>query len=166
MLDIITTFLEDNNELAWIAIFLIAFMESFILSFMLSSLILFSICVFIYYANLLGLEIIVLSAVLGSHLGDMSGFFFGKRLGPNILETKFIKKREKKINKARRFLERNGTYSVVFGRFVPAIRSIVPFLLGISNLKPVRFYISDVIACSLWGVALAFLVIISDTFIG
>jgi membrane protein DedA with SNARE-associated domain len=122
--------------------------------------------VFIYYANLLGLEIIVLSAVLGSHLGDMSGFFFGKRLGPNILETKFIKKREKKINKARRFLERNGTYSVVFGRFVPAIRSIVPFLLGISNLKPVRFYISDVIACSLWGVALAFLVIISDTFIG
>ena len=55
--------------------------------------------------------------------------------------------------------------SVFLGRFIPAIRSIVPFLLGISNLKPVRFYISDVIACSLWGAALAFLVIISGTFI-
>jgi membrane protein DedA with SNARE-associated domain len=96
----------------------------------------------------------------------MSGFFFGKRLGPAILETKFIKKREKNIDKARIFLDKNGSYSVVLGRFVPAIRSIVPFLLGVSNLKPVRFYISDVIACSLWGAALAFLVIISDTFIG
>ena len=38
-------------------------------------------------------------AVLGSHLGDMSGFFFGKKLGPPILGTKFIKKREKNINK-------------------------------------------------------------------
>ena len=166
MLENITTFLTENNELAWIAIFLFAFMESFILSFMVSSLILFSICVFAYNTDILALEIIVLLAVLGSHLGDMSGFFFGKKLGPTILGTKFIKKREKNINKARRFLERNGSYSVVLGRFIPAIRSIVPFLLGISNLKPVRFYISDVIACSLWGAALALLVIISDTFIG
>ena len=37
---------------------------------------LFSICVFAYNTDLLGLEIIVLFAVLGSHLGDMSGFFF------------------------------------------------------------------------------------------
>ena len=166
MLENIITFLTENNELAWIAIFLFAFMESFILSFMVSSLILFSICVFAYNTDLLALEVIVFLAVFGSHLGDMSGFFLGKKLGPTILETKFIKKREKKINKARRFLERNGSYSVALGRFVPAIRSIVPFLLGISNLKPVRFYISDVIACSLWGAALAFLVIISGTFIG
>ena len=94
MLENIITFLTENNELAWIAIFLFAFMESFILSFMVSSLILFSICVFAYNTDLLGLEIIVLFAVLGSHLGDMSGFFFGKKLGPTILGTKFIKKRE------------------------------------------------------------------------
>tara|TARA_B100001094_G_scaffold307057_1_gene338391 strand:+ start:383 stop:883 length:501 start_codon:yes stop_codon:yes gene_type:complete len=166
MLENITTFLTENNELAWIAIFIFAFMESFILSFMVSSLILFSICVFAYNTDLLALEIIVLLAVLGSHLGDISGFFFGKRLGPTILGTKFIKKREKKINNARRFLEKNGSYSVILGRFVPAIRSIVPFLLGISNLKPVRFYIVDVIACSFWGIALAFLLITSATFIG
>jgi len=34
----------------------------------------------------------------------------------------------------------------------------VPFLLGISDVKPVRFYIADIIACSLWGAALALLV--------
>jgi membrane protein DedA with SNARE-associated domain len=32
-------------------------------------------------------------------------------------------------------------------------------LLGISDVKAVRFYIADVIACLLWGTALGFLVI-------
>ena len=41
---------------------------------------------------------------------------------------------------------------------MPAIRPIVPFLLGISDLKPVRFYFADVIACACWGTALALLV--------
>tara|TARA_Y100000991_G_C21819478_1_gene283240 strand:+ start:315 stop:548 length:234 start_codon:yes stop_codon:yes gene_type:complete len=77
-----------------------------------------------------------------------------------------MKKREKNIKRAQRFLEKRGSYAVILGRFIPAIRSIVPFLLGISGLKAVRFYISDVVACSLWGAALAFLVIISDSVIG
>ena len=166
MFENIELFLSSNNELAWIAIFIFAFMESFILSFMVSSLILFSICVFVFNMDLLSLQVIVPVAVLGSHLGDMSGFFFGKTVGPSILGTKFMKKKEKNIRRAQRFLEKRGSYAVILGRFIPAIRSIVPFLLGISGLKAVRFYISDVVACSLWGAALAFLVIISDSVIG
>ena len=75
MIDNITIFLTENNELAWIAIFLFAFMESFILSFMVSSLILFSICVFAYNTDLLALEVIVLLAVFGSHLGEWNLYF-------------------------------------------------------------------------------------------
>ena len=41
---------------------------------------------------------------------------------------------------------------------MPAIRPIVPFLLGISDMKIIRFYIADVIACLCWGVGLALLV--------
>ena len=166
MFNNIESFLTANNELAWIALFIFAFLESFILSFMVSSLILFSLCVFVYNMDLLSLQVIVFVAMLGSHTGDMSGFFFGKTLGPSILGTSFIKKREKNIQRAQRFLDRRGSYAVILGRFIPAIRSIVPFLLGISDLKAVRFYIADIIACSLWGAALAFLVIISGSIIG
>ena len=166
MFNNIESFLTANNELAWIALFIFAFLESFILSFMVSSLILFSLCVFVYNMDLLSLQVIVFVATLGSHTGDMSGFFFGKTLGPSILRTSFIKKREKNIQRAQRFLDRRGSYAVILGRFIPAIRSIVPFLLGISDLKAVRFYIADIIACFLWGAALAFLVIISGSIIG
>ena len=67
-------------------------------------------------------------------------------------------KREKLIIRAQKFLDRTGSYTVILGRFVPAIRPLVPFLLGISDLKAVRFYIADVIACACWGIALGFLV--------
>ena len=136
-----------------------AFLESFILSgVIVSSAILFSICVFVYGLNLMPLYLIVIVATLGAHIGDMTGFVFGKSLGPSLLSSKFMVKREKLIIRAQKFLDRTGSYTVILGRFVPAIRPLVPFLLGISDLKAVRFYIADVIACACWGIALGFLV--------
>ncbi len=159
MFENIESFLSNNNELAWIAIFMFAFMESFILSgIIVSSAILFSVCIFVFNMELLPLYTIVIVAMLGAHLGDVSGFFFGKTVGPSLLATKFISKREKTIKRAQKFLDKTGQYTVILGRFVPAIRPIVPFLLGISDLKAVRFYIADVIACTCWGIALALLV--------
>ena len=136
-----------------------AFLESFILSgVIVSSAILFSICVFVYGLDLMPLYLIVIVATLGAHIGDMTGFVFGKSLGPSLLSSKFMVKREKLIIRAQKFLDRTGSYTVILGRFVPAIRPLVPFLLGISDLKAVRFYIADVIACACWGIALGFLV--------
>ena len=123
-----------------------------------SSAILFSICIFIYNTELLPLFYIVPVAVLGAHLGDMTGFLFGKTIVPQLLSTKVMVKREKLITRAQKFLEKTGSYTVILGRFIPAVRPIVPFLLGVSDLKLVRFYIADLIACIFWGIALGFLV--------
>ena len=144
MFDNIESFLTQNSELAWIAIFVFAFMESFILSGLLvSSVILFSVCVFVFNMEILPLYAIVPIAILGAHSGDMSGFYFGKTVGSKLLQTKFLKKREKTINRAQRFLDKTGSYTVITGRFIPAVRPIVPFLLGISDVKPVRFFIAE-----------------------
>ena len=96
--------------------------------------------------------------MVGAHLGDISSFFLGKTLGPQILASKALTKRKRTIRRAQKFLDRFGPYTVLFWRFVPSIRALTPFLLGISDLKSVRFYIADVIACLCWGVGLALLV--------
>ena len=95
MFDNIESFLTQNTELAWIAIFVFAFMESFILSGLLvSSVILFSVCVFVFNMEILPLYAIVPIAILGAHSGDMSGYYFGKTVGSKLLQTNFLKKRE------------------------------------------------------------------------
>ena len=159
MFEKIELYLNANAEYAWVVILFFAFLESFILSgVIISSAILFSICIFIYNTELLPLFYIVPVAVLGAHLGDMTGFLFGKTIGPQLLSTKVMVKREKLITRAQKFLDKTGSYTVILGRFIPAVRPIVPFLLGVSDLKLVRFYIADLIACIFWGIALGFLV--------
>ena len=159
MFEKIELYLNANAEYAWIVILFFAFLESFILSgVIISSAILFSICIFIYNTELLPLFYIVPVAVLGAHLGDMTGFLFGKTIGPQLLSTKVMVKREKLITRAQKFLDKTGSYTVILGSFIPAVRPIVPFLLGVSDLKLVRFYIADLIACIFWGIALGFLV--------
>ena len=105
-------------------------------------------------------------AALGAHFGDMTSFLFGKTIGPQILTTKVMVKRQKTIIRAQKFLNKTGSFTVLLGRFIPAVRPIVPFLLGISDLKVVRFYIADLIACLLWGLALGFLVTGVGSFFG
>ena len=159
MFEKIELYLNANAEYAWVVILFFAFLESFVLSgVIISSAILFSICIFIYNTELLPLFYIVPVAVLGAHLGDMTGFLFGKTIGPQLLSTKVMVKREKLITRAQKFLDKTGSYTVILGRFIPAVRPIVPFLLGVSDLKLVRFYIADLIACIFWGIALGFLV--------
>ena len=159
MFENIESFLTDNAQFAWMAVFLFAFLESFVLSgIIVSSAILFSVCIFVFNMELMPIYAIVPVATLGAHLGDMSGFFFGKTVGPSLLSSKFMTKREKLIKRAQSFLDKTGSYTVLLGRFIPAIRPIVPFLLGISGLKAVRFYLADVFACCCWGIALGFLV--------
>ena len=159
MFEKIELYLNANAEYAWVVVLLFAFIESFILSgIVTSSAILFSICIFIYNTELLSIYYIVPLAILGAHLGDMGSFLFGKTIGPQILTTKVMLKRQKTIKRSQEFLDKTGSFTVLFGRFIPAVRPIVPFLLGISDLKVVRFYIADVIACLLWGLALGFLV--------
>ena len=71
----------------------------------------------------------------------------------------FFKNVQKGIQRTQKFLNRFGPYTVVIGRFIPAIRPLVPFLLGITDLELKRFYIADIIACFAWACALALLVV-------
>ena len=159
MFEKIEIYLNANAEYAWIFVLFFAFLESFILSgIIVSSAILFSVCILIYNTDLMSITAIVPVAIIGAHAGDMFGFIFGKTIGPQIMSTMVVAKRKKTIARAQKFLDKTGSYTVILGRFIPAIRPIVPFLLGISDLKIVRFYVADVIACICWGLALGFLV--------
>jgi membrane-associated protein len=158
--DKIQLFLESNPEYGWMLVFLFGFMESMIItgSFMPSA-ILFSLCIYLYNIELLTLPYICGIAFLGSHAGDICGFLVGKSVGPSLLQSKFIKKRQSAITKTQEFLNRFGPFTVLVGRFIPAIRPLVPFLLGITDLRLKRFFLADLIACFAWAIALALLVV-------
>ena len=157
-LDAILQFISANSEYALFLIFIFAFCESLVVvGSILSSAILFSICVFLYNNGILDLKTIVPIAVIGAHIGDTTSFYIGKKSGDIFLNMTFIKKRQHIIEKANSFIKRFGPYTVVIGRWVPAIRPVVPFLLGISEMKFLNFYKAAVLAVLTWGVGLIML---------
>jgi membrane-associated protein len=153
--DSIQNFLLHNPEYAWITIFMLAFLESMVISgSIVPSIVLFSVSVYLFNQEILALYLIAPIAIAGAHLGDLGGFLVGKYSGNKVLSLTFFKKRASLISKATSTADRFGPLAVIIGRFMPAIRPIMPFFLGLTRLELKRFYFADILACSTWGIAL------------
>ena len=153
--DAIQNFLLHNPEYAWLTVFTLAFLESMVITgSIVPSIVLFSICVYLFDQQILALYLIAPIAMIGAHLGDLGGFLVGKYSGEKVLSITFFQKRTALIDKATSAADRFGPLAVVIGRFTPAIRAIMPFFLGLTRLELKRFYFADLIACFAWGIAL------------
>lgn len=94
--------------------------------------------------------IMVMIAIAGI-LGNMVGYWFGKKSGPFLYErqdTFFFKKRH--LASAQRFYEKNGAFTVIAARFVPIIRTFVPIVAGIVKMDYRKFMIYNIIGSFGW----------------
>ena len=157
-LDNILEFISNNLQYSYVLILVFAFAESLVVvGSILSSAILFSICVFLYNNDFLDLYTIVPLAMIGAHLGDVTSFVLGQRFGPWVVETKFFKKREHILERGNNFIDKYGQFTVVIGRFIPAMRAIIPFLIGMTGLEFKKFYRASIFAILVWGFGLIIL---------
>ena len=152
--------LGGNIELAIVAIPIFAFAEAFVgLGLLVSSALLVIASSIVYENGLLGVVSISFLAFLGALLGDQAGFYVGKWMGPYFHEINFVKKRQNTVQKANNMVANYGSYVIFLGRFLPAIRSIIPAMLGIVGFNKFMFLILDFLACLLWSSALAVIIL-------
>ncbi len=104
--------------------------------------------------DLAPIEMILTLALLGAMAGDHAGFYIGRWLGPRFHETALANKYQNSIGSAERLIKRYGALAIFIGRFVPAIRSLLPALIGISGFGRGLYLLLDFIACLLWSLAL------------
>ncbi|MBR0598462.1 VTT domain-containing protein [Sinanaerobacter chloroacetimidivorans] len=86
-----------------------------------------------------------------SILGDTVNYILGKRYG-TMLVTKiggrFIKERH--MEEASLFYARYGGAAIFLGRFVPIIRTFVPFVAGISKMRYQKFVFYNIFGGLVW----------------
>lgn len=97
-------------------------------------------------------------AFIGACLSDHLGFYIGRWFGPKLNSSSFAKRRRNEIAKSEEFILRYGTLSIVAGRLIPAVRSLVPMMIGVSNTSWLKFTVVDIIACAIWCAGLGLLV--------
>jgi membrane-associated protein len=151
--------LEENTALAIPVLIFFAFAEACVgIGLFTSGIILLGVATLIAANELATPLEIVIFAWLGAFFGDNVGFYFGRAVGPTLLGSNFFSRYKTGIQKAELLMNRFGWGAIFIGRFIPALRSLVPFLVGINGFSRIRYFFLDALACGLWAMALGAIV--------
>ena len=143
---------------------LLAFLEACIgVGLFVSGALLLIVSTALYSTGNASLVFILPLAFGGALVGDHVGFYFGRMMGSDFHHSQFAQKYDMQVKRADALINRFGGLAIFIGRFVPAIRSIVPAVVGISGFMPKRFSLLDGIACLSWSLALGGLVLLIDS---
>jgi len=101
--------------------------------------------------NLAGVMII---SIFGAILGDFFGFYLGRRYGMAFIERfrRYFFITDSHIEKARDLLAKHTGKALVIGRFTPATRSLMPFIVGTTHTPAKKFWFFNIIGGVSWVV--------------
>lgn len=97
----------------------------------------------------LDIGLVILSAMTGTFIGDSLFFFLGRGYGEKLLRRWAIWRRRARV--ARKLLKKYDTWFILGFRFVYGIRSVCPFVFGMSGVSPRRFMALDLTAAAAWA---------------
>ncbi|MCX6706035.1 MAG: DedA family protein [Candidatus Woesebacteria bacterium] len=97
--------------------------------------------------NIWVLYILLLIAAI---LGDTVNYWIGHFIGPKVFEkdSKLIKKAY--LIKTQKFYDKYGGQAITIGRFVPIVRTFVPFVAGVAKMSYKFFFIYNILGGILW----------------
>ncbi len=153
---VLISIIEKYNNWVYVFLFAIIFAEtglivaSFLMPFLPGDALIFTIGLLAQEESL-NIWIVIPLLMFAAVLGDNVNYYVGKRFGDYIMNSekdRFIKKSH--IQKAKNFFDKNGKNSIIIARFVPVVRTIVPFLCGSTKVKYSTFLTFSIIGAFLW----------------
>lgn len=124
-----------------------------------SGALLLSVAIFLYTQQLISIEAILVLAFTGALIGDQSGYWLGRWIGPAFHTSKFAARYRRHIERTEALLRRYGWGAILIGRIIPAIRSIVPLVTGISGYNFLKYITFDLLAVGIWTLLLGLAVV-------
>jgi membrane-associated protein len=106
-------------------------------------------------AGFMNLPLAMVLLVLAAILGDQLNYSIGRYFGPKVFQwedSRFFNR--KAFDRAHNFYERYGGITVILARFMPFVRTFVPFVAGVAEMTRSTFTFYNVIGALIWVVGL------------
>ena len=89
--------------------------------------------------------------VVAAIAGDQLNYRIGRYFGPKVFQwenSRFFNRAA--FERAHNFYETYGSITIVLARFMPFIRTFVPFVAGVAAMTPSRFVLFNVVGALIW----------------
>lgn len=104
-------------------------------------------------AHGLPIDIWIASIVLtgAAIIGDTVNYQIGSAVGPSIFKKENVRIFNRRhLIRAHEFYEKHGGKTIVLARFIPVVRTFVPFVAGIGKMGYLRFIIFNIAGAIGW----------------
>ena len=92
------------------------------------------------------------AVALTAILGDQTGYFIGRRIGPALFkkeDSRFFKQHH--VTESHAFFEKYGPAAIILARFMPFVRTFTPVVAGVSYMRYPVYLAFDIVGGILWG---------------
>ena len=150
--DYIGLFINNYGALVYLILFAVIFCETGLvfLPFLPGDSLIFAAGTFagIGQLNFWILMILIISAAI---IGDTINYEIGKHFGRKLLDNKkFTIIKKENLDKADALISKYGSLAVFIARFMPIIRTIVPFVVGMGRLNYKKFITFNALGGITW----------------
>lgn len=106
-------------------------------------------------AGLMSLPLVMGLLFVAAILGDQTNYTIGRYFGPRVFQwedSRFFSR--KGFDQAHAFYEKYGGITIILARFMPFIRTFVPFVAGVAEMTRSKFTLFNVVGGFIWVVGL------------
>lgn len=106
-------------------------------------------------AGLLNYPLVMVLLVVAAVAGDQVNYSIGRYFGPKVFgweQSRWFNRRA--FDQAHGFYEKYGGITLVLARFMPFVRTFVPFVAGVAEMSRPKFSFYNIAGALLWVVGL------------
>jgi membrane protein DedA with SNARE-associated domain len=107
----------------------------------------------------LNVVLVIVVATAAELVGSLAGYGIGNYGGRPLVDRvgKYVLLTHRDLDRAEAWFDRRGEPLVLFGRFIPLLRSFVSLAAGLAEMAVAKFVVFTVIGCAMWCTALTLL---------
>ena len=88
--------------------------------------------------------------VFAAFAGNTVNYAVGRFIGPRVFQSSHRLLNKEYLDRAHVFFEQYGGKAVILGRFVPIVRTFVPFVAGAAQMTTASFVIYNLVGAVAW----------------
>ena len=111
------------------------------------------VCGAVWAASSLNIWLLIPVLIIAAILGNLTGYWLGKTVGQAFFVDYLKWPNQAALDKTRVFYEKYGEKGFLITLFLPVIRTVAPFLAGITSMRLISFARSTAAGSIIWVLA-------------